>query len=104
MRVIGSVILALLLGLILGGWGPRREVEAARREIEELKAQLRKGGGRTAGLENITTLLRVPTGRPHPSGADLHPPGVSPLQIPPPRGQTRRWGGDPGDAATARIA
>ncbi len=79
MRVIGSVILALLLGLILGGWGPRREVEAARREIEELKAQLRKGGGRTAGLENITTLLRVPDRAPsserrRPSSAGGEPP------------------------------
>lgn len=60
MKIMGAIIFALLVGLVLGGWGPRRDLKEAQREIEELKTQLSKKGGRTAGLEGIAALLQVP--------------------------------------------
>jgi hypothetical protein len=60
MKIIGSVILALLIGLVLGGWGPRRDLKEAQREMEELKTQAKKGGNRNAGLDGIASLLQVP--------------------------------------------
>jgi len=49
---------ALLLGLILGGMAPRRELDKARTEIERLKSQ----GGRRGGssLNMITDVVRIP--------------------------------------------
>jgi hypothetical protein len=60
MKIIGSVLLALLIGLVLGGWGPRRDLKEAQREIEDLKAQVSKRGGHSAGLDGIASLLQVP--------------------------------------------
>jgi len=39
MKHVVWIIPALLLGLVLGGWGPRSDLRRARKEIAELKAQ-----------------------------------------------------------------
>ena len=99
MKLIGSVLLALLIGLVLGGWGPRRDLKEAQREIEELKAQVKKGGGRAAGLDNIVSFLQVPdrserqTREPHPAGAVSTPvaetnPAVGAVRIGHPAGNS----------------
>ena len=55
---------ALLAGLVVGGWAPRMELNKARAEIERLKTQ---GGGREGGqatLGAITGMIRIPEGAP----------------------------------------
>ena len=53
------VPVALLLGLILGGMAPRRELDKARTEIERLKSQGGSRGGNS--LNMITDVVRIPT-------------------------------------------
>ena len=51
---------ALLVGLIVGAWGPRSELRHAREEIGKLEALLKEGGGRQARLDGITRMLSIP--------------------------------------------
>lgn len=51
--------LALFAGLVLGGWGPRRELERANAEIARLKARGPRGGD-GASLNVITGVVGLP--------------------------------------------
>lgn len=53
------VPLALFGGLVLGGWGPRRELERANAEIARLKARGPRGGD-GASLNVITGVVGLP--------------------------------------------
>lgn len=48
----------LLAGLIMGGMGPRSELEKMREELEEAKKLARSGGG-TAAISDVTNLLGI---------------------------------------------
>ncbi len=86
---------ALLAGLVLGGLGPRRELEEARREIERMKSRPERAGG-AGSLNVITDVVRIPprpatetrapqspatdgtAERPAPGAADLEPTASAP--------------------------
>lgn len=59
MKVVLCSLLALLLGLLLGGWGPKDDLRKANAEMEQLKKQLH-GRKSSTGLNSITSLLRIP--------------------------------------------
>ncbi len=61
MKTVLLSLLALLTGLILGGWGPKSDLRRASAEIEQLQNQLRSRT-RHAGLDGITSMLRIPEG------------------------------------------
>ena len=59
MKIVLWALLALLTGLLLGGWGPKDDLRKANAEIEQLKKQLH-GRKSSTGLNSITSLLRIP--------------------------------------------
>jgi hypothetical protein len=61
MKTFLCALLALLTGLILGGWGPKSDLRRASAEIEQLKKQIRSRTSH-AGLDGITSMLRIPEG------------------------------------------
>lgn len=69
-RAAGALLLlpfALLVGLALGGLGPRREIDEVRRELARLKARPERAGG-AGSLNVITDVVRIPP-RPPPAAA-----------------------------------
>ncbi len=54
-----AVVLALLVGLALGGWGPRTDLRQARDQIKEMEAKLRKRGAATGKMETVKAMLQV---------------------------------------------
>jgi len=59
------VVVALVIGIVLGAWQPRGELLAARKQMDELRAKARssnRGGG--SALEGIQQLLRAKPPRP----------------------------------------
>lgn len=70
-------VVALVAGLALGGWGLRADLHKAREELRVQQAKAGKGGKRSAELEGIRTMLRLPEGRddtsePHPKRSAAH--------------------------------
>jgi hypothetical protein len=61
MKTFLCALLALLVGLVLGGWGPKSDLRKAREEIDQLKKQVHTRTSH-AGLDGITSLLRIPEG------------------------------------------
>ena len=53
------VLLSLLVGMVLGGLGPRADLRQASEEIACLKQQAHARTG-NAGLSGITSMLRIP--------------------------------------------
>lgn len=53
---------ALLLGLVVGAWGPRSQLKHARSEVKRLEGLLKDQGGaaRAVRLDGITRMLRIP--------------------------------------------
>ncbi len=53
---------ALLVGLMVGAWGPRARLKHANSEVKRLEELLKRGGGsgRAARLDGITRMLRIP--------------------------------------------
>lgn len=107
MKIVGSILLAILFGLILGGWGPRRDLKEAQREIEALKARINTGGGRGAGLDGIAALLHVPersdkTTR-DPTGGPAVTPGPAETNWISGQDRTPRPGRTPGTNSSERV-
>ena len=59
MRLLLVSLLTLLLGLILGGLGPKADLRKARDEINQLKKQPRAPSS-NANLDGIASMLRIP--------------------------------------------
>ncbi len=53
---------ALLVGLVVGAWGPRSRLKQANSEVKRLEALLKSRGGanEAARLDGITRMLRIP--------------------------------------------
>lgn len=50
---------ALLVGLVVGGLGPRSELARTQEELKTTKELLRKNGGAASGLGDVTRLLGI---------------------------------------------
>jgi hypothetical protein len=50
--------IALLVGLVVGAWGPRSDLRVAKAEVAELKKQL--AGRRPSYSDGVTRMLRIP--------------------------------------------
>lgn len=50
---------ALLAGLVIGGWAPRADLRSAKEELESTKKMLKSKGGRTTDLGGITQLIGI---------------------------------------------
>ena len=60
---IAGAAAGLVLGFVLGGIGPRRELAAARNEVERLEAELESGGGGwRSPVPGLDRILRSPDG------------------------------------------
>jgi hypothetical protein len=62
MKAFICALLALLVGLVLGGWGPKSDLRKTREEINRLKSQPSQRAS-NAGLDGIATMLRIPERR-----------------------------------------
>jgi hypothetical protein len=59
MRQAMVVVIAVLAGMLLGGWGPRSDLRSARAEIEDLKRRM-AGGVKPAGeVQGVRQMLRI---------------------------------------------
>lgn len=65
MKYLIFIPFAILLGLAAGSWAPQRELRALRREVGNLKKELKspRKGGKLAALNNIITIPKKKTGR-----------------------------------------
>jgi hypothetical protein len=59
MKIGIAVILALLAGLALGGWGPRADLREARDRIKELEKKASKQEASTGKMQQVKAMLRV---------------------------------------------
>lgn len=55
-----SIVLAVLVGLLLGSWGPRNDLRKAKEEIEDLNRRLSKGWTQGGEVEGVRQMLRIP--------------------------------------------
>jgi hypothetical protein len=53
------VVVAVLAGMLLGGWGPRSDLRSARAEIEELKRRAGRGTNPAGEVQGVRQLLRI---------------------------------------------
>ncbi|MBN1672776.1 MAG: hypothetical protein JXR37_17160 [Kiritimatiellae bacterium] len=82
MKYAGLAVISLILGFVLGGWGPRSDLKQAKRENEELRRELRRQQRRgKPNLADVTGMLRIPdadepgkAGQPARAGAGGPPP------------------------------
>jgi hypothetical protein len=76
---------ALLLGLLLGSWGPKSEIRHLREDLEEARARS-AAPGRTTRIEGVTELLGITadTGAAPPPVASTNPAAPDPPQVAPP--------------------
>ena len=54
------IVLAVLVGLVLGSWGPRSDLRRAKEEIEDLKRRMSKGWTQGGEVEGVRQMLRLP--------------------------------------------
>ena len=74
MKLITSIILALLAGLVIGTWSVKADLRRAQKEVADLKQQLSSRPDRRAGgLNGITSLLKIPD-KPAHAGRDEESP------------------------------
>lgn len=80
---------ALLLGIVLGGWGPREDLKLARQEIELLRS--RESRKTENPVQTVTDWVRLPPRteptpppEPAPEGVTEDPPPIQPETAPPP--------------------
>lgn len=59
MKIGIAVILALLAGLALGGWGPRADLREARDRIKELEKKASRQEASAGKMQQVKTMLRV---------------------------------------------
>lgn len=89
------VVVALLVGLVLGAWSGKSDLRTLREEVDKLKTALRNRDSRQDSLRQVTSMLRLPeptepavappaTTQP-PSPAEPVTVGELPTDLPPPR-------------------
>jgi hypothetical protein len=68
----GAVLVpaALVVGLVLGGYAPRRDLQLVRAELEWLQSQSGRRGGR---LESLTQMVQIPAETPRPRRVEPEP-------------------------------
>lgn len=54
-----AVVLALLVGLALGGWGPRMDLRQARDQIKDMESKLRRRGASAGKMDTVKAMLQV---------------------------------------------
>ena len=83
MKIGIAVILALLAGLVLGGWGPRADMRQARDRIKELEKKVNKQEASAGKMETVKAMLRVKDDEVRAAARrrERKPP---PLKLPPP--------------------
>ena len=81
MKQFALPFLTLMIGLILGSWGPRSDLRIARTEISGLKTELREKSSRPL-VTDVTKMLGVTSGRQAAPVADS--PEPAPAHIPDP--------------------
>lgn len=54
------VVMALLVGLVLGSWGPRSDLRRAKEEIEDMKRRMARGWTQGGEVEGVRQMLRIP--------------------------------------------
>jgi hypothetical protein len=59
MKTAISILVALLVGMALGAWGPRADLREARDEIRALETKLRQRSATTDKMQQVKALLRV---------------------------------------------
>lgn len=57
------IVVALLAGMVLGGWGLKVDLRKAKQQIADLQDQLRRDSRKQARLDGITTMLNISPGR-----------------------------------------
>lgn len=53
------VVVAVLAGMVLGGWGPRSDLRRAREEIEDLKRRGARGWTQGGEIQGVRQMLRL---------------------------------------------
>ena len=61
-RYFACCVVALLAGLVIGGWGPRSELRHMEEELATVRKLLKEKPGRTESLEGVTRLLGIGPG------------------------------------------
>lgn len=61
MKLFVPVVVSLVVGIVLGGWQPRGELLALRKEADDLRAEARKPC-RGGGASTLSGIFRVPEG------------------------------------------
>ncbi|MCS7049499.1 MAG: hypothetical protein NZ483_09440 [Verrucomicrobiae bacterium] len=60
MKTLAWIIIALLVGVILGHWTVRPELQKAQREIATLQEELKRRASRRDAMPDVSSLLRLP--------------------------------------------
>lgn len=61
MKTAVCIILALLLGLVLGSWSVKADLRRTQQEVSKLKQELlKRPAGKRGGLDGITSMLKIP--------------------------------------------
>ena len=76
MKDVLTIVVALLVGLVVGSWSVKSDLREARQEITTLKRDLSNRGRREDSLRSVTSMLRIP----EPSGPSL--PEMPPEETP----------------------
>jgi len=59
-KILASILISLLAGLVIGNSNMKADLRHAREEIDRLNKELGKRGGGQTGLSGITSMLRLP--------------------------------------------
>jgi hypothetical protein len=78
MRTVGWALAALILGLVLGGLGPRADWRKAQQEVARLKDEARKTGKKDGQLAGIRAMLKLNEDRNPAAGASPAAPSGKP--------------------------
>ena len=54
------LVMALLVGLVLGSWSVKSDLRNLQKENEKLKEEMKQRGGRSGSMRGIATMLRIP--------------------------------------------
>lgn len=60
MRTAGFIIAALLAGLVVGSWTLKADLRRARKEVADLKVELRNQQAKSSRMEGIAAMLNIP--------------------------------------------
>ena len=63
MKTAAWIVVALLAGLVLGGWGLKADLRKARKDISRLQDEVNRKARKQGRLDGIATMLNIPQGR-----------------------------------------